>query len=299
VLCAQQVDGDANPAAEKGHRTDRARETNGLPPVGRRRQPASRTTTAAPPTALRRPPMSPSRRKLETTTHCSARARSLPPGQRQSSAQAACKAASVASTVALRAGPGRRRAGDARSPRARGGLATRRGGTCGRRCVRTRAAVVNLPHTPTGTHIDRTTFDALFELADAAGAHLVYDEVYRWSELDPASQPPARRGRALQPRVESRCDVEDPRPPALRTGWFATRDRALLERLAALKDYTTIGNSARSEILALMALVPAPVPRRRVPPDPLRPVFVVVWGASAPLAALDRSPTPERRPNGR
>jgi aspartate/methionine/tyrosine aminotransferase len=40
----------------------------------------------------------------------------------------------------------------------------------------------------------------------------------------------------------------------LRIGWVATRDRALLARLAAFKDYTTICSSAPSEVLALIAL---------------------------------------------
>jgi aspartate/methionine/tyrosine aminotransferase len=40
----------------------------------------------------------------------------------------------------------------------------------------------------------------------------------------------------------------------LRIGWIATRDGALRRRLAALKDYTTICNSAPSEVLALIAL---------------------------------------------
>ena len=40
----------------------------------------------------------------------------------------------------------------------------------------------------------------------------------------------------------------------LRIGWVATRNAALLGRMAALKDYTTICNSAPSEFLAGMAL---------------------------------------------
>jgi len=40
----------------------------------------------------------------------------------------------------------------------------------------------------------------------------------------------------------------------LRIGWVATRDRELLSRLAAFKDYTTICASAPSELLALVAL---------------------------------------------
>ena len=40
----------------------------------------------------------------------------------------------------------------------------------------------------------------------------------------------------------------------LRIGWLASRDRELLARCAAFKDYTTICSSAPSEILALIAL---------------------------------------------
>src|SRR3989304_6162975 len=40
----------------------------------------------------------------------------------------------------------------------------------------------------------------------------------------------------------------------LRIGWLATRDRALLERVAAFKDYTTNCSSAPPEIRALIAL---------------------------------------------
>ena len=40
----------------------------------------------------------------------------------------------------------------------------------------------------------------------------------------------------------------------LRIGWLATRDRELLARCAAFKDYTTICSSAPSEILALIGL---------------------------------------------
>ena len=40
----------------------------------------------------------------------------------------------------------------------------------------------------------------------------------------------------------------------LRIGWLALRDHTLRERIAALKDYTTICNSAPSEVLSLIAL---------------------------------------------
>jgi aspartate/methionine/tyrosine aminotransferase len=40
----------------------------------------------------------------------------------------------------------------------------------------------------------------------------------------------------------------------LRIGWLASRDRELLARCAAFKDYTTICSSAPAEILALIGL---------------------------------------------
>ena len=40
----------------------------------------------------------------------------------------------------------------------------------------------------------------------------------------------------------------------LRIGWIATQDRAFFDQVAALKDYTTICNSAPSEFLAELAL---------------------------------------------
>ena len=42
--------------------------------------------------------------------------------------------------------------------------------------------------------------------------------------------------------------------PGLRIGWIACRDRTVLDRLERAKHYTTICNSAPSEVLALIAL---------------------------------------------
>jgi aspartate/methionine/tyrosine aminotransferase len=42
--------------------------------------------------------------------------------------------------------------------------------------------------------------------------------------------------------------------PGLRIGWVATQDRAILKRMAELKDYTTICSAAPSEFLAELAL---------------------------------------------
>ncbi len=117
----------------------------------------------------------------------------------------------------------------------------------------TRLLVVNYPHNPTGAHLDAATFERVVAIAREAGATLLSDEVYRFLELDEAGGlPPAAGldGGAVSLGVLSKAFGL----PGLRIGWLATRDHALLDRAARLKDYTTICASAPSEVLALAAL---------------------------------------------
>jgi aspartate/methionine/tyrosine aminotransferase len=118
---------------------------------------------------------------------------------------------------------------------------------------RTRLIVVNFPHNPTGALISADVQRRLVEIADGCGATLLSDEVYRGLEADAATRlPPAAdlSARAVSLGVMSKSFAL----PGLRIGWLATRDAALLQRVARLKDYTTICNSAPSEVLALIAL---------------------------------------------
>jgi len=118
---------------------------------------------------------------------------------------------------------------------------------------RTRLIVVNAPHNPTGMLPERATFDALVEIAADAGAHLLVDEVYRYLEFDASDRLPAGidAGRhVISLGVMSKSFAM----AGLRIGWLATRDRDVLARVAAFKDYTTICASAPSEILALIGL---------------------------------------------
>jgi aspartate/methionine/tyrosine aminotransferase len=117
----------------------------------------------------------------------------------------------------------------------------------------TRLIVVNAPHNPTGMLPDRATFDALVEVATQAGARLLVDEVYRGLELDPADRLPAGAD-ALDGGISLGVMSKAYAMAGLRIGWLATRDRDLLARVAAFKDYTTICSSAPSEVLAIMAL---------------------------------------------
>jgi len=117
---------------------------------------------------------------------------------------------------------------------------------------RTRMIVLNFPHNPTGAHIDAAVQRRLVEIADGANALLFSDEVYRGLEVASAGLAPAAElsASAVSLGVMSKTFAL----AGLRIGWIATRNASLLERVARLKDYTTICSSAPSEILALIAL---------------------------------------------
>jgi aspartate/methionine/tyrosine aminotransferase len=116
----------------------------------------------------------------------------------------------------------------------------------------TKVIVINFPHSPTGAHIGEEQFARLIDIAELHGIHLFSDEVYRLLEHDGARLPTAAEssGRGVSLGVMSKAFGL----AGTRIGWIATRDAALRARLAALKDYTTICNSAPSEILALIGL---------------------------------------------
>ena len=126
----------------------------------------------------------------------------------------------------------------------------------------TRLIVVNLPHNPTGLLPDAETLETIVAVAREHGVYLFSDEMYRGLEYGAAGTPgpAATAGRlpAVSDLYEKGISLwglsKSFGLPGLRIGWLATRDEALLRRVAALKDYTTICNSAASEWLARVAL---------------------------------------------
>lgn len=117
----------------------------------------------------------------------------------------------------------------------------------------TRVLAINFPHNPTGAHIGRDAQRRLVEIAESAGAVLFSDEVYRGLEYESHERLPAAAdlsATAVSLGVMSKSFAL----AGLRIGWLASRNATLLDRVARLKDYTTICNSAPSEVLALIAL---------------------------------------------
>jgi aspartate/methionine/tyrosine aminotransferase len=124
-----------------------------------------------------------------------------------------------------------------------------------RRALRpaTRLVSVNFPNNPTGAVADPDTWRELAALCAERGITLFSDEVYRGLEQPPHAPLPQAADLlpgALSLNVMSKAYGL----PGLRIGWIACRDHAVLARLERAKDYTTICNSAPSEVLALIAL---------------------------------------------
>jgi aspartate/methionine/tyrosine aminotransferase len=117
----------------------------------------------------------------------------------------------------------------------------------------TKAIIINTPHNPTGYLMARQDYEAVHKFARANKLLLFSDEVYRESEYDVGARLPAA------------CDMGDHAISlgvtsktyglaGLRIGWIATKNKEIYEKMASLKDYTTICNSAPSEFLAEVAM---------------------------------------------
>ena len=117
----------------------------------------------------------------------------------------------------------------------------------------TKAILLNTPHNPTGYLMSRTDFEAVNQFAQENNLLLFSDEVYRESEYEPAA------------RLRAACDYGNHAVSlgvtsktyglaGLRIGWVATKNKKIHDKMASLKDYTTICNSAPSEFLAEVAM---------------------------------------------
>jgi aspartate/methionine/tyrosine aminotransferase len=117
----------------------------------------------------------------------------------------------------------------------------------------TKTVIVNTPHNPTGYLMPPEPFQEITRICRDKGIILFSDEVYRESEY------------RQEDRLPAACDLGEHTVSlgvmsktyglaGLRIGWIATRNADIYQRVAALKDYTTICNSAPSEFLAALAL---------------------------------------------
>lgn len=118
---------------------------------------------------------------------------------------------------------------------------------------RTKAVVINHPHSPTGAVISQNELERFVSLCEKFKIRLISDEVYRGIVYRPGdSVSPAAD---LSPYAVSIGDLTKPFGlGGLRVGWLASRDQELLEKCSIWRDYTTMCCSAPGEFLAALAL---------------------------------------------
>jgi aspartate/methionine/tyrosine aminotransferase len=117
----------------------------------------------------------------------------------------------------------------------------------------TKLLVLNYPHNPTGTILERAVFEDLIKLARKHGTYIFCDEVYRYLEIDERDRLPSiadayEKGIALNVMTKAFGLA------GLRIGWLATQDADFMQKVGSYKLYTSICNSSPSEILALIGL---------------------------------------------
>lgn len=117
----------------------------------------------------------------------------------------------------------------------------------------TKLLIINSPHNPTGNLLDREVYEGMIKLATNSGAYLFFDEVYRFLEMNESKRLPSiaetySKGISLNVMTKSFG------LGGLRVGWLASKDLEFLQNANAYKMYTSICNSAPSEILSLIAL---------------------------------------------
>lgn len=125
---------------------------------------------------------------------------------------------------------------------------------------RTKLLVVNFPHNPTGYVPTSEELDTIADLAVEYGITVFSDEMYR-GLLPEDRELPTLGGR---PNAVALSGLSKGMGlPGLRLGWLASQDRKAIDSVLAMKDYTTICNSAPGEFFALLALKNAETLLRR------------------------------------
>lgn len=117
----------------------------------------------------------------------------------------------------------------------------------------TKMIVVNFPNNPTGYLPSLADFEEIISIAQKFGLILFSDEMYRLLEYYPASRLPSAS--QLYSKAVSLSGLSKSFAlPGLRIGWLATQHKQWIDSFLQFKDFTTICNSAPSEILAIIAL---------------------------------------------
>jgi len=119
---------------------------------------------------------------------------------------------------------------------------------------KTRLIILCNPNNPTGSRLPASDLDGICQVAAAAGAWVLSDEIYRGAELDGA-ETPSVWGRYERVIITSGLSKAYGLP-GLRIGWIVSSPQVVATTWG-YHDYTTIGPGTLSDRLARIALQPA------------------------------------------
>mgnify|MGYP006282655165 FL=1 len=118
---------------------------------------------------------------------------------------------------------------------------------------KTKLLVINFPNNPTGATISKKVQEEIVDLAKKNDIVLFSDEMYRYLEYQEEDRLPS-----IADLYENSVTLFGMSKTfalaGLRIGWLITKKEQWLNDFQVFRDYTTICNSAVSEILAVMGL---------------------------------------------
>jgi aspartate/methionine/tyrosine aminotransferase len=124
----------------------------------------------------------------------------------------------------------------------------------------TKLIVINNPNNPTGAVLPRPLLHKLVDFAELKGITILSDEVYRpiFHSITPISAdfPPSILSTGYANTIATGSLSKAYSLAGIRVGWLASRNRDIIEKIAAARHYTTISVSQLDEAVAAFALSP-------------------------------------------
>lgn len=124
----------------------------------------------------------------------------------------------------------------------------------------TKLIVLNNPHNPTGAILPRSLLEQVIALAESKNITILSDEVYRplFHGITPLDKdfPPSILSLGYKNTIATGSMSKAYSLAGIRTGWIASRNPELIERIALARDYTTISVSILDQSVAAFALAP-------------------------------------------
>jgi aspartate/methionine/tyrosine aminotransferase len=122
----------------------------------------------------------------------------------------------------------------------------------------TKMIIINNPNNPTGSTIPKSALVGLVKFAEERDIIILSDEVYRplFHGVSPVDEefPPSLISLGYSKTIVTGSMSKAYSLAGIRIGWIASRDRSIIEAIAAARDYTTISVSQLDDQIASYAL---------------------------------------------